>query len=155
MPLSLLKIKADLENISRLVPVEGNLWKLLISNGSGDEKEITVSSLDVIPLEGSKGEANFVMKWPGATSQSYIKLVEVKKVNGNYQKAGEWETILGLECRNLEVMKWIPSTDFVAESSEGKIFSEGVDLSDDWADYDEENDLAVSITVLEHKIERG
>ena len=43
---------------------------------------------------------------------------------------------------------------FSAKTTCGYVFSE-VNLSDDWAEYDEENDLSVSIVNLEHKIERG
>lgn len=95
------------------------------------------------------------MKWPGATSQSYMKIIDVKNVDGKYSEAqsGEWATILGLECRGIVPLKWVLESDFVAESSGGHFF-DSVDLSDgDWAEYDEENDLSVSITNVETKIE--
>lgn len=117
---------------------------------------ITISSDDVYPLEGSRGEANFVIKWPYATDQSYIKILTNNRgVKPSYtaDDSGNYVTILGLECRNIEPTAWHPSFDFVIESSEGTTFDK-VDLSDrDWADYDEENDLSVSITNLEYKIE--
>ena len=110
---------------------------------------------DVIELEGSKGDANYVMKWPGNKMQSYIKIVDLKGVNGNYtdENSGEWVAVLGLECRNLVPTAWSTGRDFIAESSGGHYF-EDVDLTEgDWAEYDEEADLAVSITNVECKVE--
>ena len=112
MPVYLLKIKADLENIAELTPLFENLWKFNITNGSGEERlGITVSKGDVLELNGSKGDANYVMKWHKSDAhQAYIKLVDVKKVDGTYKKAdsGTWVTILGLECRGLVPTAWIP-----------------------------------------------
>ena len=68
--------------------------------------------------------------------------------------AGNFKPILGLECRGLEIERWIPGEDFVVQSTSGTIF-ENVDLSEEaWGDYDEKNDEAVSVTELEYKIER-
>ena len=76
MPVFALEIKADLENISKLRPLENNLWKLDISNSEAERKlGITVSAGDEIDIEGSRGTANFIMKWPGSKQQSYIKIV--------------------------------------------------------------------------------
>lgn len=63
--------------------------------------------------------------------------------------------ILGFECRGLDVVKWIPEIDFIVETTGGTTYH-SVDLSDSdgWAEYDEDNDAAVSITDLEYVIER-
>jgi hypothetical protein len=107
-------------------------------------------------LEGSRGEANFIIKWPGSSGQAYIKLLSnVKGVKTSYnaEDSGNFVTILAMECRNVEPTTWYPSLDFLICSSGGKQF-ENVDLSEkEWADYDEENDLSVSIMNLEYKIE--
>jgi hypothetical protein len=109
----------------------------------------------VYELEGSRGDANFIMKWPGNKQQAYIKIVDLKNVTGNYTEdnSGKWVAVLGLECRGIVPKSWKVSRDFVAESTGGHFF-EDVDLSDgDWAEYDEENDLSVSITNVECKVE--
>ena len=114
-----------------------------------------MSRADVIPLEGSKGDANYVMKWPGSKVQAYIKIIDLKNVSGSYgaESTGEWTAVLGLECRGLEPLKCTLERDFVAESSGGHYFEE-VDLSEgDWAEYDEENDMSVSVMNVETKIE--
>merc|ERR1719223_853751 len=157
MPLYLLKIKADLEGINKLIPLADNLWKLDIQNDAGDTKSgITVSKADVIDLEGSKGQANYVMRWAKGAPQAYIKIVDVKKVDGSYKSddSGKFVTVLGLECRGIEPIAWVVGEDFTAESSGGTTFQEGVDLSEDWADYDEEHDESVSVMNTEVKIEK-
>ena len=107
-------------------------------------------------LDGSRGISNFVMKWPGEREQSHIKIVPIKKVDGCYRanNSGEYVQILAMECRGLTPTKWYPMCDFSATSCGGFKFDE-VDLSDDWAEYDEENDMSVSIMALESKIDRG
>lgn len=66
-------------------PLPENLWKLDVQSTDGCDKKsgITVSEGNVEPLEGSRGEANYVMKWKGATQQSYIKIMpNAKGVTG-------------------------------------------------------------------------
>lgn len=66
MTIFAIQVRATLENISKLIPIQNNLWKFDVVNSSGERKEgITVSLEDEIQLEGSRGTANFVMKWPG------------------------------------------------------------------------------------------
>mmetsp|Transcript_26686 Transcript_26686/g.39648 ORF Transcript_26686/g.39648 Transcript_26686/m.39648 type:complete len:162 (+) Transcript_26686:95-580(+) len=160
MTIYALKIKANLDNVARMIPLNNNMWKFdIVSNGGERREGITVTTADEIDLEGSRGHANFVMKWPGTHHQSYIKIVDLKKCSGIYTAedaaGGKFVPILGLECRGLEIERWVPEVDFVVETADGTIF-EDVDLSDSdgWAEYDEENDAAVSITELESVIER-
>eukprot|EP01039_Chlorochromonas_danica_P002548 gene2548-2789_t len=160
MPQFVLKVKADLDNIRALIPVEGNLWKFDIQTpGGGDERKgVTVSTEESFPLEGSRGEANFLIKWPHASDQAYIKiLTQSRAVAKEYSvdDGGSFVTILALECRGLEVTAWHPSFDFDVESIGGTVFKHNqVDLSDrDWTEYDEENDLSVSVLNLDYRID--
>ena len=114
-----------------------------------------MSTEDVMPLEGSRGEANFIIKWPYANDQAYMKIIEHKTVKKAYteDQSGEFVNILAVECRGLEPIAWYPSLDFQVESTGGTSFKD-VDLSDrDWAEFDEEHDLSVSITDVDYKIE--
>eukprot|EP01041_Mallomonas_annulata_P000662 gene662-1279_t len=155
MPLFLLKIKADLENVKQLMPVPDNNWQFNVKSMDGEVREgITFSSSDSIDLEGSRGTANFIMRWKGSREQCYIKVVDVKKCDGTYKidDSGNFVTILGLECRGLEPLAWLPSTDFIAETNNGKFME--TDLSDnDWTDFDDEYDEPISVLNLEYKIE--
>lgn len=125
--------------------------------GGDERKGITVSTEELIPIEGSRGEAHYVMKWPTATEQSYIKIIPHKEVAEAYtaDNSGEFVAVLALECRGIEITKWHPSFDFDVETAGGFRYDhEKVDLSDrEWAEYDEENDLSVSIANLEYRID--
>ena len=55
MPLLLLKIKAELENLETLIPVEGVCWKFEVENDASERKTITCSSTEEEELEGSRG----------------------------------------------------------------------------------------------------
>jgi hypothetical protein len=157
MPTYKISIKAELENIKSLSPIPNNLWKLNIRSSSGDIREgVTISEGDVIELEGSKGTANFVLRWSKAEQQSYMKIVPLKKVTGLYTDAdsGKWIAILGIECRGIEITEYVPGFDFDAETSGGTKFN-GIDLTEkEWTEYDEDADLSVSIMEFESRIER-
>lgn len=157
MPIYSLKIKAELEGIARLSVVDDVMWKFDIQSGDGGETKsgITVSKADVMELDGSKGEANFIVKWPGAKQQAYIKVLDMKAGSGDYteDKSGQFVTIANFECRGLEIVSYLPGADFCVESTGGGKFGE-VDLSDDWADYDEDNDVSVSIMEFESIVEK-
>jgi hypothetical protein len=95
------------------------------------------------------------MKWPYANDQAYMKIVTHKQVKSLYKEedSGKFVPILAVECRSLEPIAWHPNFDFVVQTTGGAIFDK-VDLTDlDWAEFDEENDLSVSITNLEYKLE--
>jgi len=160
MPLVLLKIKAELENIAELKLVDGFALQLDIENEGSERKTVTVSSTDVEELEGSRGDANFVVRWAKGAPQAYVKMVPVKKCDGTYkaENSGQLVTLLGLECRGLTVTKWhVGAGDFDATSVGGTNFN-GIDLTDsDWADYDDQNgnDMSVSVTAFECKVESG
>jgi hypothetical protein len=85
MPTYVLSIKAELENVASLIPLNNVMWKFDIVNSSSERKQgITVGAADELELSGSRGTANFVMKWPGEKHESYIKIVHVKKVTTQY-----------------------------------------------------------------------
>ena len=163
MPTYALEIKADLEGLAKLTPLENNVWQFDIScdsGGGGERKEgITVSALDELEIEGSRGHANYVMKWHTSKQHAHIKIMPLdKKMSpGCYpvQKAGEFVKIAAFECRGLSLERWIPGTDFSGEGETGTVFS-AVDLSDPdgWTDYDEGADESVSVMNLEHRIVR-
>ena len=44
--------------------------------------EAYVCKEDVFDLQGSRGIAHFIKKWPGEQQQSYLKLIDVKNITG-------------------------------------------------------------------------
>ncbi len=134
-------------------------------------------------IEQDVGEdQNFVITWEGSKKKSVLTAVvdpeaiksALKKTGkkGKKSKGGDLDPrmprpytdednqsfvpVLALECRGIEPYAFHPmGGEFVVESEGGYVFEgEDVDLSEgDWADYDQENDVAVSISEFESKFE--
>eukprot|EP01035_Chromulina_nebulosa_P040978 gene40978-55379_t len=158
MPEYVVKMKAELENIQRLIPIPNNMWKMNIASSDGADcrNGITVSRGDVLELSGSKGDANFVIKWSNSKNQSYMKIIDKKGVSGEYTSSdtGKFITILVLECRGIEPVACIPGVDWIVQSRGGTMF-ENVDLSEgDWAEYDENHDDSISATEVVYVVEK-
>eukprot|EP00611_Tribonema_gayanum_P022886 TRINITY_DN4693_c0_g2_i1.p1 TRINITY_DN4693_c0_g2~~TRINITY_DN4693_c0_g2_i1.p1 ORF type:complete len:174 (+),score=54.88 TRINITY_DN4693_c0_g2_i1:39-524(+) len=158
MPVYVLYIKVSLDGVASLQASESTTWILDIQSTDESEKRegVYVSGAEELEVDGSKGKANFVVKFKGSNKQSTISVVDVKKLTTRCitaEQSGEWVPVVAFDCRGLVPTAWHPSTDFVVTSSGGHSFGE-VDLSDgDWGEYDEENDIALSITDMEHKFE--
>lgn len=56
------------------------------------------------------------------------------------------------ECRGIDIINYHPMDGFTVQSVGGVKF-EDADLSEEWADYDEKNDLSVSIMTVTSSIE--
>jgi hypothetical protein len=54
------------------------------------------------------------MKWEKGGPEAYIKIVNVKHVDGKYkgEELGSFQAIAGFECRGLEIVNYIPGADF-------------------------------------------
>ena len=157
MPLFLMQIRlSEIENVQSLVLKENNTFVFDISNGSGEVKQSQeVSTLDEIEIEGSRGKANYCMRWTKGAPQAYIKIETIKKCNGSYLSSslGEWVTVVGFEARGLEMDTVRPSNYFDVISSEGKRFCLAeADNEEDWADYDEDRDQSVSYMGLSYRL---
>jgi len=112
---------------------------------------------------------HFALRWEGNKKRSVIEVLKTDQVKTALKKknkqseipreltendSGTFVPILALECRGLEPYAFHPHTgEFSVTSLGGMEFSpDTIDLSDgDWADYDEENDLSVSISDFEAK----
>ena len=107
MPVFEIQFKAELENVEFLEPIKSNLFKFNVGNGSGEERNnVTVSVDDIYELEGSKGTANYIMKWDKKDQhQAYMKILEVLP----YTKSNEFATIMKIECRGKKLTHKIDS----------------------------------------------
>ena len=141
---------------------------------SGDEVRENVvfnPSETVEQEEGSREPPHhFELKWEGSKKTSILHVLDDKEVASALKKKkykGEkpreytgndnekWIPLLCMECRGLEPYAFRPMKDeFVITSEGGYEFNEDVELGDlEWADYDADNDVPVSITNLEFKFE--
>lgn len=157
MPTFLLYVKAELENVSSLAIQKGAHYCIDVQESAGSERRdgVYVTATDSHELAGSKGTANFVMKFDKASKhEAYINVLEVKGVTREVtaDDGGKWVPVMAFECRGLEPVAYHPEDEWTATGAGGQRF-DPVDLSDDWADFDEKLGESVSVMGLESKFE--
>ncbi|XP_055389060.1 CXXC motif containing zinc binding protein-like [Condylostylus longicornis] len=125
--------------------------------GQETKERVTVDPDEVFGVDGSRGVANVIIKWPGAKKQSTLAIQELKKITRHSYTAddsGNFVPVIGFECRGLEPTRChTPNSGFSAKGLSGRKF-EDIDLSlDEWCDYDEKKELSVGIYDVEWKFE--
>ncbi|GAB4813654.1 hypothetical protein N2152v2_000700 [Parachlorella kessleri] len=159
MVLFLLCIKADLEGVASVRLPPGSQYCITVKDSAGEDirEGVYVAADEVYELSGSRGVANFVMKWAkDSKREAYLNVEEVKAVTRALKgdDAGTFVPIIGFECRGLEPIDWRPEGGFVVEGTSGKVWEE-VDLSEkEWADYDDRSNESVSIMDLQWELRR-
>jgi hypothetical protein len=90
------------------------------STGEDIREAVTVTSLHEEELPGSKGTANFALKWAKDRKHvAYLKVVEIEKplkskgnvkITGQYtaEDNGEYVGLVAFDCRGLDVVDWHP-----------------------------------------------
>ncbi|KAI8465861.1 MAG: hypothetical protein J3K34DRAFT_435695 [Monoraphidium minutum] len=157
MPTFLLYVKADLENVAALALKKGAHYCIDVKESAGSEQRdgVYVTANDTHELNGSKGNANFVMKFDKASKhEAYLNVLEVKGVTRDITEAdsGKWVPVIAFECRGLEPVAYHPEDEWTAKGGGGQAF-DPVDLRDDWADYDEKLGDSVTVMGVEAKFE--
>merc|ERR1711934_544839 len=125
MVVYLLRVKAELENVTAFRAPSGMEWCMDLQQSDGDEvrEKVVIDPSETVEMKGGRGTANLTLSF-GSKKEASV-------------------SIAAFECRNCVPIKWHQLRELVCESTEGKSF-DGVDLSeDDWCDYDDENDLSV------------
>ncbi|CAD7700741.1 unnamed protein product [Ostreobium quekettii] len=151
MPFFLLSIKANLENVASLSAPPGFQFCLTVKNPQGEDTRegIWVSAADEFPISGSRGTANYVMRWvKGVGKEASMNVTEVKGVtHPEYtgDDSDQFVPIVAFECRGLDPIELKPTGGWRVESTSGKVFDD-VDLSEgDWAEYDEDAGETVGV----------
>ena len=88
--------------------------------------------------------------------KAWIKCVE-SSANLVYTEedsvAQSFKKIMTFETRGCNIVNYHPGEDFVAKSGDSEVLFDSVDMSEsDWSEYNENDDLPVSITDFEFKI---
>lgn len=113
---------------------------------------------------------HLTLKWEGSKKQSILQVLDDKETAATLKKkkykgekpraytghdSGKWVPLLCMECRGLEPYAFHPMKDeFVITSEGGCEFNEDIELEElEWADYDADNDVPVSISEIEFKFE--
>jgi hypothetical protein len=176
MVLFLLCIKADLEGISTLRLLPSSTLCFSIRNPLNDyetREKITFDPSTTLDQDDGDREPphHFRVRWEGSKKASTLIVLDGEAAKSAMKKlkkkskdldvprevtgddSGEYVPILAMECRGLEPYAFHPMGGEFRVVSEGGAVFEDVDLSEgDWAEYDEENDLAVSVNEFESKI---
>eukprot|EP00397_Hematodinium_sp_SG-2012_P037855 GEMP01041098.1.p1 GENE.GEMP01041098.1~~GEMP01041098.1.p1 ORF type:complete len:138 (+),score=12.08 GEMP01041098.1:129-542(+) len=120
MTIFVLKVKAKLEGVEKLIFPADHEWVLdvLQSGGTEERKGITISSTDEYELQGSRGTANYVMKWKDSKAQSSMSLYTPTRRGplkgetlGEYtaSQSEQFVAVAAFECRGLQPIGWTPS----------------------------------------------
>lgn len=156
MPYIALMMKAEMENVKKIIFAENLNWMLDIRAADNDvdkRERITISADDKASglASGEHGrvvgevgrDVNFACKFDGHTyhtmsvmvpSKGHGATAEIKHLTKNntleytVDDAGKWRPIVIFECRGMEPYNWHPVGPFQVESIEGTKF-DGVDLT--------------------------
>ncbi|KAJ2140125.1 hypothetical protein IW136_002731 [Coemansia sp. RSA 678] len=150
-----LQLKADLENVTDLLPVEDTesdtayTWFIKFQCGSCHE---TTENLEFSPISGSRGEANLVM------SCKFCKRESSASISGPpqpYTKNGEFATVTQIECRGIDPVAFEPRGEWKAKGAESNSrFTFSLD-ENEWYDYDDDAGETVSVSNIEAQFVRG
>ncbi|KAF4659456.1 hypothetical protein FOZ61_004726 [Perkinsus olseni] len=159
MVVQILYVKANLEGLSSIAAPSDHYWCFDVAGSNTDEvrQRVTVNCMDEEEVSGSRGKANLVIHFKDLKKEATIVRTTVKKMKMEPKYTdednGKWVPLIAFECRGCEITKWYPERGYTAVSEGGTVFDD-VDLSDDWCDYDADNDEAVGVYDLEWKLER-
>jgi len=112
MPKFALQVKAELENILEFrIDLEETDWTIDLERGSDGlrKPDQTIAKRDVFEIEGSRGDANYIMKWEkGDKTSCNISILDEKTVDGTYHAddANKWKTICVMEARGADIIGW-------------------------------------------------
>ena len=152
MVLLVLYCKAEFENVASVEFPAGYHYCFDVKDSQSDEPRegVFMSADDVVEMENSRGEANYVMKFPDSKKQASVSFVDVKGLTtkGVIDASGTWVPVMGFECRGLELEKFYPTKGATVKSEGGSTWRD-VDLSEDpdgWFEYCENGGDSVGIT---------
>ncbi|KAJ3085369.1 hypothetical protein HK102_000068 [Quaeritorhiza haematococci] len=157
MPKYKVEWRADLENLTNLRPNPSTdyQWTFKVQCTSCREAHgtpVSFTSEEQHELSGSRGSANLVMKCSFCAKQGSMSIEQASIKPYTADDAPRFKSLVVLECRGLEPVEWIPGEDFEAEGVDSGTKFDEIDLSDDWAEYDEKAGQSVGISELESKI---
>eukprot|EP00906_Rhabdomonas_costata_P026308 RCo037474 len=146
-------LKADLENVTELRLAENTRWYFTISH-EGDEKEIYLVPLEKLEIPGSRGEACLVMGNRETKRAATVSFVRSAPYNA--EDSGKFKVIGVFECRNCELVSFLPRSGWSCRSAVSEKLFDDIDLSEkDWAEYDDQANESMTIYSVETKLARS
>lgn len=161
MVLLVLYVKCSLENVASIEfpsPAYHYCFDIKDSQGDDAREGVFMCEEDTQELENSRGEANFVVRFPDVKKQASASFEHVKGLTtrGVVTQSEEWTPVMGFECRGLELVNFYPTKGVVVKSAGGTTWTD-VDLSEDpdgWFEYCEKGGDSVGITEFAFEIRK-
>ena len=151
MPLFALELAAVCENIAEILPAENRSWGLQFRCGSCREAHpnfVDVDPEEQVQVQASTYNCCFKCKF----CQSKISASVMPRSEGKYvdEKGPGAQKIVVFDCRGGEPIKLQLDNQWKAVGSgDSRHGFDEVDLSQDWADYDEKAQISVMISEVE------
>ncbi|KAF9575823.1 hypothetical protein EC968_001611 [Mortierella alpina] len=155
MPILALQLKAELENVTELIPADADhTWHFKIQCTKCrdiDSNLITFNAIDKAEMGSGRGEANLVMRCKFCKCEISADFAS-KPIAYDIENNGRFATIVTIECRGLELVGFEPREGWKAKGAESGTVFEDIDLTEgDWAEYDEKSEMPVGISSIEAK----
>ncbi|SBS93862.1 conserved protein, unknown function, partial [Plasmodium malariae] len=102
MKYTVVRIKAELENVKNLFCDDDFLWTFNIRDSSSSltRENIQFRKTDELSIPNSRGTANFLVKWTEYPKYSTINFVETKNAcSYGEDVSNEWHDFASFECR--------------------------------------------------------
>ncbi|TFK77183.1 DUF866-domain-containing protein [Pluteus cervinus] len=150
-----LLIKAELENVTELVPASDDFeYFFQVQCNSCHEihpKVVALNRIEERELSSSRGAANFIWRC-GVCKRESSATFDSSPPKPYSEENGGFAPLLIIECRGLEFIGFDPRGIWKCKGTEsGTLFPE-VDLSEgEWTEYDEKSTLPVNISNIESK----
>jgi len=157
----LLSIKAELENVTNLVPASDAFqYFFKVQCNSCHEihpKFVSVNRLEVREVKGGKGStAHFVWRCGTCKRESSAKFEAASPPQPYSSDNGQFAPLVTIECRGLEFVEFDPRGIWKCVGVESGTQFPEVDLDEgEWVDYDEKAALPVGISGIESKWARA
>ncbi|KAI9481232.1 MAG: hypothetical protein EXX96DRAFT_565880 [Benjaminiella poitrasii] len=149
-----LYFKADLENVTDLLPTNDYEWHFKVECTSChevDDSWISFNRQDEYEMNSSRGTANLVMRCKFCKRDMTAQFEPSFKVKGyDIEKNSEFQQIAQFDCRGLELVNFQPRDSWTAKGAESDTVFEDIDLTEgEWAEYDEKLGEPVGISNIE------
>ncbi|CUG94157.1 Hypothetical protein, putative [Bodo saltans] len=140
----------EVENVATVAPIAGRRWGLKLSCASCSEVTpnfVYIDESETVESDGGSANAMFSCKF----CKKQISVNVLTKAYGTYDcTSAKPMPVAGFEVRGAEPVEAHLEEGWTVVATESeKEFSEGVNLDDDWVDYDDKGEQSVSILGVE------
>lgn len=183
MVLYILSIKAELDGVERIAldPLANLCFDIRNPNSDYETREkVVVDPKEYVPQDEDNNSreppCHFQITWEGSKKKSVLTILKEEEMktalkkskpqkkqhssihmirNVTAEDSDQYVPILAMETRGIEPYAFhCMGGEFIVTSTGGTVFSgDDVDLSQEFADYDETHDVSVSITDVSFKID--